>query len=93
MYIQSTAGFSCMEPHATGIVDSSGGRSPASIRATRQDGSSERRDAMTAPADPPPTTMKSNVSGTFPLPGLLWLSTKAFRRSSMISKDAGPEGS
>ena len=30
--------------------------------ATRQVGSSERRAAITAPADPPPTTMKSNVS-------------------------------
>ena len=48
---------------ATGINDISGGRSPASIRATRHEGSSESREAITAPAEPPPTTMKSNVSG------------------------------
>ena len=93
MYIQSTSGLSCMAPQATGIDDTSGGRSPASISATRQVGSSDSRAAITAPADPPPTTTKSNVSGMFALPGLLWLSTKAFRRSSMISEDAGPEGS
>src|SRR5204863_6169181 len=29
---------------------------------------SERRDAMTAPADPPPTTIKSNSSDIAPLP-------------------------
>ena len=62
VYIQSVAGLSCMAAHATGISSTSGGRSPASRRATRQAGSSESRAAITAPADPPPTTMKSKVS-------------------------------
>src|ERR1700730_9582992 len=64
-YIQSVAGVSCMAAQATGMDDTSGGLSPASIRATRQDGSSDRRDAITAPADPPPTTTKSNASGIY----------------------------
>jgi hypothetical protein len=51
-----------MAAHATGIDDTSGGRPPASINATRQFGSSERRDAITAPAEPPPTITKSKVS-------------------------------
>src|SRR5215510_16018420 len=59
VYIQSVSGFRCMDAHATGIDDTAGGRSPASISATRHDGSSERRVAITAPAEPPPTTMKS----------------------------------
>src|SRR4051794_11758381 len=63
VYIQSTSGFNCMAPQATGIDDISGGRSPASISATRQAGSSDSRAAITAPAEPPPTTTKSNVSG------------------------------
>src|SRR5580704_5397724 len=42
------------------------GRSPASIKATRQEGSSERRDAITAPAEPPPITTKSNVPDMLP---------------------------
>src|SRR5215469_16973270 len=62
VYIQSVAGLSCIAAGAIGSAEISGGRSPASIRATRHDGSSERRDAMTAPAEPPPTTMKSNFS-------------------------------
>src|SRR5271166_1272568 len=62
VYIQSVAGFSCIAAGATGIRDISGGRSPASISATRHDGSSERRDAITAPAEPPPTTIKSKFS-------------------------------
>src|SRR5258708_14452673 len=59
VYIQSVSGFSCIAAQAIGIDDTSGGRSPASISATRHDGSSERRDAITAPADPPPTMLKS----------------------------------
>src|SRR5215475_16025920 len=66
VYIQSVSGLSCIAAHATGIDDISGGRSPASIKATRQDGSSERRDAITAPAEPPPTTTKSNVPDMLP---------------------------
>src|SRR5215470_11367145 len=62
VYIQSVAGLSCIAAGAIGSAEISGGRSPASISATRHDGSSERRDAMTAPAEPPPTTMKSNSS-------------------------------
>src|SRR5215470_5714636 len=62
VYIQSVAGFRCMAAHATGIEDTAGGRSPASIRATRHAGSSERREAITAPAEPPPMMMKSNCS-------------------------------
>src|SRR6266436_6498454 len=62
VYIQSVAGFSCIAGGAIGSEEISGGRSPASISDTRHDGSSERRDAITAPADPPPTTIKSNSS-------------------------------
>src|SRR5216683_5011259 len=71
VYIQSVAGFRCMVAGATGIDDTSGGRSPASISATRHDGSSDSRDAITAPADPPPTTTKSKSSDMSSLPGLL----------------------
>src|SRR5712671_685088 len=71
VYIQSVSGLSCMEAQATGINDTSGGRSPASISATRHDGSSERREAITAPAEPPPTTTKSKSSGMSFLPDLL----------------------
>src|SRR5215475_1586990 len=66
VYIQSVSGLSSIAAHATGMPDTSGGRSPASIRATRQEGSSERRDAITAPAEPPPTITKSNVSDIMP---------------------------
>src|SRR5205085_10549211 len=62
LLIQSVAGFSCMEAQATGIDSRSGGLSPASMRATWQLGSSERRAAITAPAEPPPTTTKSKLS-------------------------------
>src|SRR5215831_20534476 len=66
--IQSVAGLSCRAAQATGIDAISGGRSPASTSATRQDGSSDRRDAITAPAEPPPTTTKSNIADIgFPL--------------------------
>src|SRR5215467_2100133 len=61
--IQSVAGFSCIAGGAIGSAAISGGRSPASISATRHAGSSDRREAITAPADPPPTTIKSNSSG------------------------------
>src|SRR5260370_40314058 len=55
-----------------GMDDTSGGRSPASIRATGQEGASERRDAITAPAEPPPTTTtKSKVPDILP-PRLLF---------------------
>jgi hypothetical protein len=54
-------GFFCSAEHAAGISSSAGGRPPASRSNTRQVGSSERRAAITAPADPPPTTMKSKV--------------------------------
>src|SRR5947208_10242324 len=66
--IQSVAGFSCIAGGAIGSDDISGGRSPASISATRQAGSSDRRDATTAPAEPPPTTTKSKSSDIFFLP-------------------------
>src|SRR6516164_10549966 len=69
VYIQSVAGFSCIAGGAIGNAEISGGRSPASISATRQAGSSDRRDAITAPADPPPTTMKSNSLAMPFLPG------------------------
>src|SRR6266498_659624 len=62
VYIQSVAGFSCIAGGAIGSADISGGRSPASISATRHSGSSDRREAITAPAEPPPTTIKSNSS-------------------------------
>src|SRR5712691_12262398 len=62
VYIQSVAGFSCSAGGAIGSEDISGGRSPASINATLHWGSSERREAITAPAEPPPTTIKSNSS-------------------------------
>ena len=54
VYIQSVAGFSCMAAHATGINSTSGGRSPASISATRQVGSSERRAATYRPGGTTP---------------------------------------
>src|SRR5260221_5212921 len=73
VYIQSVSGLSCIAAHATGMLETSGGRSPASIRATRQEGSSERRDAITAPAEPPPTIMKSNVVDILPPAGLVVL--------------------
>src|SRR5262245_1781989 len=66
VYIQSVSELSCIAAHATGIDDTSGGRSPASIKATRQEGSSDRRDAITAPAEPPPITTKSNVPDMLP---------------------------
>src|SRR5439155_13432078 len=50
------------------MEDTAGGRSPASIRATRHAGSSERREAITAPAEPPPTMTKSNCSAIALLP-------------------------
>jgi hypothetical protein len=53
-----------MAAHAAGIRSISGGRSPASINATWQAASSERRAAITAPAEPLPTTMKSKVRDT-----------------------------
>src|SRR6266853_2176563 len=62
VYIQSVAGFSCIAAGAIGSDDISGGRSPASINATLHWGSSDRREAITAPAEPPPTTIKSNTS-------------------------------
>jgi hypothetical protein len=62
VYIQSVCGFCCIVEHAAGIISSTGGRPPASSSATRQLGSSQRRAAITAPADPAPTTMKSKVS-------------------------------
>src|SRR5207244_9275001 len=62
VYIQSVAGFSCIAAGAIGSDDISGGRSPASINATLHWGSSDRREAITAPAEPPPTTIKSNSS-------------------------------
>jgi hypothetical protein len=62
VYIQSAAGFSCIAAGAIGSEEIAGGRSPASISATLQEGSSDRRDAITAPADPPPTMTKSNSS-------------------------------
>src|SRR6266567_4105486 len=62
VYIQSVAGFSCIAAGAIGSEDISGGRSPASISATLHWGSSDRREAITAPAEPPPTTIKSNAS-------------------------------
>ena len=61
--IQSVAGFSCIAAGAIGSADTSGGRSPASISVTLQLGSSDSREAMTAPADPPPITTKSYSSG------------------------------
>jgi hypothetical protein len=72
VYIQSVAGLSCMAEQATGMSSTSGGRWPASMRATRQLGSSESRAAMTAPADPAPTTMKSNVSDMFTWCPCVW---------------------
>jgi hypothetical protein len=42
----------------------------AALKALRQEGSSERRDAITAPAEPPPTTTKSNVPDILPPPFL-----------------------
>src|SRR5262245_4422133 len=62
VYIQSVAGFCCSAGHAAGINSSIGGRPPASRSATRHDESSDNRAATTAPADPAPTTTKSNVS-------------------------------
>ena len=59
VYPQSVSGLSWSAGHAAGISSSAGGRSPASRSATRHVGSSDRRAAMTAPADPPPTTTKS----------------------------------
>src|SRR5712691_10539671 len=69
VYIQSVAGFRCMAAHASGIKDTAGGRSPASSSATRHAGSSERREAITAPAEPPPTMTKSKGSD------IVWLPT------------------
>jgi hypothetical protein len=69
VYIRSVAGFSCIAGGAIGNAEISGGRSPASISGTRHARSSDRRDAITAPADPPPTTMKSNSSAMSLLPG------------------------
>src|SRR5260221_9551962 len=79
VYIQSVSGLSCIAAHATGMLDISGGRSPASIRATRQEGSSERREAITAPAEPPPTMMKSNVVD-IPPPAVLVVLDRSFPR-------------
>ena len=59
VYIQSVAGFCCSTGQAAGMASCGGGRSPASSNATRQSGSSDSRAAITAPADPPPTTTKS----------------------------------
>src|SRR5947209_8611646 len=53
VYIQSVAGLSCIAAGAIGSAETSGGRSPASISATRQLGSSDSREAITAPAEAP----------------------------------------
>src|SRR3954447_7731124 len=76
VYIQSTSGLSCMDAQAIGIAAASGGRPPASIRTTRHIGSSERRDAITAPAEPPPTITKSNVSDILLPPGHYYCSLR-----------------
>src|SRR5215469_4298000 len=66
--IQSVDGFNCINAGAIGRAETVGGRSPASISATRQFGSSDNREATTAPADPPPTTIKSYSSDMAHLP-------------------------
>src|SRR4029077_13636736 len=92
VYIQSVSGLRCMAAGATGIDDTSGGRSPASISATRQNGSSLRREAITAPADPPPTTTKSKSAGmSFPPPVYLCRSACAFRASRESRSPVPPE--
>src|SRR5262249_60779308 len=66
-----------------GSPGSFGGRSLGSISATREDGSSERRDAMTTPAEPPPTTMKSNVFDK-PFSAARWCPTGGFCREFVV---------
>src|SRR5579862_8557769 len=80
--IQSVAGLSCIAAGAIGNAEISGGRSPASISATRQFGSSDRREAMTAPADPPPTTIKSNSSAMAHPPVAIGPAVPAFVNSN-----------
>src|SRR5260370_40809652 len=67
VYIQSVAGFSCIAAGAIGSDDISGGRSPASINATLQWGSSDRREANTPPAGPPANNDKRQSHGK-PIP-------------------------
>src|SRR4029450_6693439 len=62
--IQSVSGFPCRIGQADGISSAAGGRPPASIKATRTFGSSVSRDAITAPAEPAPTTTKSTLLAT-----------------------------
>ena len=54
--IQSVAGSFCRLATAAGISSAGGGATPASSRHTRTSGSSVSLAAMTAPADPAPTT-------------------------------------
>jgi hypothetical protein len=52
VYIRSVVEFSLIAAGAIGGEEMSRRCSPASISATLQEGSSDRRDAITAPADP-----------------------------------------
>jgi len=63
VYIQSLVEFSCIGAGAIGSEEISGRCSPASISATLQEGSSDRRDAITAPADPQPTNDEIKLVG------------------------------
>src|SRR5215471_1525534 len=60
VYIQSVSGSSCNIGHAAGICSAGGGAPPASTSATVVAGSSDNREAITAPAEPAPMTTKSN---------------------------------
>src|SRR5215213_8136932 len=62
--IQSVSGSACRTGQAAGISSAAGGRPPASINATRTFGSSDSRAAITAPAEPAPTTTKSTLVAT-----------------------------
>lgn len=54
---------SCRLPASAGMSDSSDSSPPASSSRTLQSGFSDRRLAMTAPADPPPTAKKKKKIG------------------------------
>src|SRR6478736_3007379 len=91
VYIQSVSGLSWSVETAAGIDSAAGGESPASTRATVADGSSDNLEAITAPADPPPTTTKSKTSA-IPVPLFQPARSGAPARSLPQARDrhAGP---
>src|SRR3954470_7503373 len=89
VYIQSVSGFICSEATAAGMDSSGGGGPPASTSATRTDGSSDNRAAITAPADPAPTTTTSNCSTIWSTFRVIVALTTGRRSPSALTSQCG----